>query len=88
MHNGWKPSEQIWQSFDVALIPRWASEAMVSAHRSHFVANATDARTEAEWNQSCSKWVHGDWSNPKKRPKKPDPDQSAEPYGPSSEWAT
>lgn len=88
MHNGWKPSANTWQSFDVAMIPRWASEAMVASHRSHFVANSSDERTDPEWNQSCSKWVHGDWNNPKKRPKKPEATDTSEPYGPAAEWAT
>jgi hypothetical protein len=77
MHAGWKPSDETLASFDVALIPRWASELLVSRHRSHFAAKASDLRTDEDWNQSCSKWVHGDWSNPKKRPARPDPGEQA-----------
>ena len=74
MHPGWQPHADTWASFDASMIPRWASEALVGKHRSHFSAAKTDIRTDEAWNQSCSKWVHGDWNNPAKRPKKPEPE--------------
>lgn len=79
MHNGWRPSDATTGSFDVAMIPKWAQDALISAHRSHFVATPGDLRADEDWNQSCSKWVHGDWNNPKKRPKKPEETQDGKP---------
>jgi hypothetical protein len=76
-------------SFDVAMIPRWASEALVAVHRSHFAPKASDLRTDEDWNQSCSKWVHGDWNNPRKRPKRPEPEAKADEtggFGAEAEW--
>lgn len=86
MHPSWEPDPATLASFEVAMIPEWAVKKLVAAHRSHFCAAKTDIRTEAGWNQSCSKWVHGDWNNQKKRPKRDAPttedSQSAE------GWAT
>lgn len=76
MHPNWRPSEDTMRSFDVALIPRWGSEGLISLHRTHFCAKKDDIRTDPEWNQSCSKWVIRDWNNPQKRPKKPEPEDA------------
>lgn len=86
MHVGWRPSETTRQSFDVSLIPRWAQQALIDSHRSHFVADPTDFRTDAEWNQSCSRWVHTDWNNPKKRPKQPEEPVKADPFSDDGSW--
>jgi hypothetical protein len=90
MHSEWVPTEITRKGLDVALIPRFAQDALIHAHRSHFLAETADFRTDAEWNQSCSRWVHRDWSNPKKRPIKPPemPPANDETggYGPRSEW--
>ncbi len=71
MTASWIPAPEIMASFDVAMIPRYASEEIVARCRSHFAGNSQDLRTDAEWNQACSKWVFRDWANPSKRPAKP-----------------
>jgi hypothetical protein len=90
MHPDWRPTPDVIRSFEVALIPKWAIEALISRHRSAFTAKKSDKRTDEEWNESCSKWVHGDWSNPQKRPKKPAADEKQDEtdgYGPAGDWA-
>ncbi len=72
MHPNWQPSADVVASFGVAMIPNWGYEPLVARHRTHFVSTPGEKRTDAEWNQSCSRWVFGDWNNAKKRPKKPD----------------
>jgi hypothetical protein len=91
MHNGWRPSPEVVESFRVAMIPDWAIEPMISRHRSSFVGKKSDLRTQEKWDESCSKWVHGDWNNPQKRPKKPVAETKSDEtggYGNASEWAT
>lgn len=71
MHAAWQPTEPVLKSFDVSLIPRWATDQLIARFRTHFCANHQDIRTEAEWNQACSKWVFKDWGNPSRRPSRP-----------------
>jgi hypothetical protein len=78
MHPGWQPSPDVMASFDVAMIPRWGSVALVALHRSFFCSKKDDVRTDQEWNESCSKWVIRDWNNPGKRPKQPPQDRDFE----------
>jgi len=89
MHPAWRPRAEVVESFKVALIPSYAIEALISRHRSNFCAKSNEKRSDEAWNESCSKWVHGDWSNPKKRPQKPtetDPENGG--YGDASGFAT
>lgn len=72
MHAGWEPTAQTMAALRVGMIPDWAIPEMVSRFRAHFCGDPKDLRTFEQWNQSCSKWVFGDWNNSKKRPKKPE----------------
>jgi hypothetical protein len=71
MHAAWRPVAGVLESFRVGLIPDWAFDQLIARFRTHFCANPQDIRTEAEWNQACSKWVFRDWGNPSRRPTKP-----------------
>jgi 5-methylcytosine-specific restriction endonuclease McrA len=69
MHPGWNPTEDTYAAFDVAMIPRWASEQIVGRFRAHFVADKKDVCADPDWNRRCSRWVFKDWNNPEKRPR-------------------
>ena len=71
MHVGWSPTQQTVAGMVIAGVADWAIVELVGRYRVHFVADPGELRSEAEWNQSCAKWVLGDWRDPKKRPIKP-----------------
>ena len=91
MSPNWRPSADTIAAFRVGLIPDWAIDELVGRWRAHFVADQSQKRTETEWNQSCSKWVFGDWSDSRKRPKSPGShSQPKDPmsYGNPEGWST
>jgi hypothetical protein len=69
MHRGWQPSADTVESLKTELIPGWAITEIVPIARTHYGADPSDKRTDAEWNQAVAKWVRRDWRDESKRPK-------------------
>lgn len=53
-------------------IPDWAIDEITRRFVSKAVADPSDKRTPVHWLKCLASAVAGDWSNPTKRPKKPD----------------
>lgn len=54
-------------------IPGWAIETIVADFAARYAADPNDRRTLVAWRKCASRAVSGDWNNPNRRPKKPEP---------------
>lgn len=54
-------------------IPGWAIEAITADFAARYAADQADRRTIVAWRKCAARAVAGDWNNPNRRPKKPEP---------------
>ena len=54
-------------------IPGWAIEAIAADFAARYAADPDDRRTLVAWRKCASRAVSGDWNNPNRRPRKPEP---------------
>lgn len=64
------------KALEVALIPGWAIDAIVAEFAARYAADQTERRTLVRWRKGCAQAVSGNWNNPNRRPRKPEPDGS------------
>lgn len=54
-------------------IPGWAIDAITADFAARYAADQADRRTLVAWRKCAARAVAGDWNNPNRRPKKPEP---------------
>ncbi len=74
MHPGWRLSVDMRGTLETEMIPGWALDELETRARVHYGADKTDRRSDLDWNRAVAKWARGDWKDPKKRPKQPEPE--------------
>lgn len=70
----WQPWPTTLGTLEVTnAMPAWAAEAIAKRFVSHFAVDASARATAVGWQQRFTKWAAKDWSDPSKRPAKPEP---------------
>lgn len=73
----WKPWPTTLGTLEVSnAIPAWAGVEIAKRFVGHFAVDASSRSTAVGWQQRFTRWAAKDWSDPSRRPPKPEPSEA------------